>query len=146
MGLIRGNTAVVIGAMIIAPLLGPNVALALAATLGDLKLAAQARKANLFGIITPVILSAFVGFALKIDPMISDETSSRTVDSNADIVLALAAGCAVTLSFTLATMIALLGVLVAVALLPSLVTCGLLLVALRLAILLVPITIGHKNA
>jgi hypothetical protein len=30
-----GNTEVIIGAMVIAPLLGPNVALALAATLGD---------------------------------------------------------------------------------------------------------------
>lgn len=126
-GLIRGNTAVVIGAMVIAPLLGPNVALSLAATLGDLKLASQAKKANLFGLITPVLLSACVGYIFKIAPEMSDEISSRTEVSTTDIVLALAAGCAGTLSFTLATVSALIGVMVAVALLPPLVTCGLLL-------------------
>ncbi|MBW8016826.1 MAG: TIGR00341 family protein [Planctomycetes bacterium] len=126
-GLIRGNTAIVIGAMVIAPLLGPNMALALAATLGDIKLAGKAKKANIFGILTPIILSACVGFMLKGNPMDSAEIASRTVVTNADIVLALAAGCAGTLSFTLATASALIGVMVAVALLPPLVACGLLL-------------------
>ena len=126
-GLIRNNSAVVIGAMVIAPLLGPNMAMALAATLGDIKLAGKAKKANLFGIIIPIILSACVGFMLKANPMESEEILSRTVVSNTDIVLALAAGCAGTLSFTLASASSLIGVMVAVALLPPLVTCGLLL-------------------
>ena len=34
-GVLRGNLAIIIGAMVIAPLLGPNVALAFATTLGD---------------------------------------------------------------------------------------------------------------
>jgi hypothetical protein len=38
-GLVRDDIAIVIGAMVIAPLLGPNVSLSLAATLGDLDLA-----------------------------------------------------------------------------------------------------------
>ncbi|MCF7956745.1 MAG: TIGR00341 family protein [Phycisphaerae bacterium] len=126
-GLIRNNSAIVIGAMVIAPLLGPNMAMALAATLGDIKLASKAKKANIFGIITPIILSACVGFLLNSDPMDSAEIASRTVVTKADIVLALAAGCAGTLSFTQATSSALIGVMVAVALLPPLVTCGLLL-------------------
>jgi uncharacterized hydrophobic protein (TIGR00341 family) len=126
-GLIKGNSAIVIGAMVIAPLLGPNMALALAATLGDLKLASKARKANIIGIVSPVILAACISFLLKPDLMASEEISSRTVVSTADIILALAAGCAGTLSFTLATASALIGVMVAVALLPPLVTCGLLL-------------------
>ena len=37
-GLLEDNVAVIIGAMVIAPLLGPNIALALAAALGDVKL------------------------------------------------------------------------------------------------------------
>jgi len=125
-GLIRGNSAIVIGAMVIAPLLGPNMALALAATLGDIKLAGKAKKANIIGILTPVVLSAVVGCLLKTDLMVSEEIASRTTVSISDIVLALAAGCAGTLSFTLATASALIGVMVAVALLPPLVTCGLL--------------------
>ena len=34
-GLLRANVAIIIGAMVIAPLLGPNMGMALAATLGD---------------------------------------------------------------------------------------------------------------
>lgn len=37
-GLQRDNVAIVIGAMVIAPLLGPNIALVLGTTLGDLSL------------------------------------------------------------------------------------------------------------
>ena len=44
-GLIRGDVAIIIGAMVIAPLLGPNVALSLAATLGDLHLAKRSFRA-----------------------------------------------------------------------------------------------------
>jgi len=40
-GLVRDSVAVVIGAMVIAPLLGPHIALAFAASLGDLKLAGR---------------------------------------------------------------------------------------------------------
>ena len=43
-GLMRDNATIVIGAMVIAPLLGPNVALSLATTLGDLKMARDALK------------------------------------------------------------------------------------------------------
>jgi hypothetical protein len=38
-GLLRANVAIIIGAMVIAPLLGPNMRMALAATLGDSALA-----------------------------------------------------------------------------------------------------------
>lgn len=41
-GLLRNNVAVIIGAMVIAPLLGPNVALSLAAALGDGDLGSRA--------------------------------------------------------------------------------------------------------
>ena len=40
-GLMNNDTAVIIGAMVIAPLLGPNVALALATTLADTSLAVR---------------------------------------------------------------------------------------------------------
>lgn len=125
-GLMRGNTAVVIGAMVIAPLLGPNVALSLAAALGDFELAANARKANLVGILLPLLPAALLGavFSSTLD---SPEILSRTVVNESDIILALSAGCVATLSFTMALSNALIGVMVAVALLPPLVTCGILL-------------------
>ena len=43
-GLLENNLAVIVGAMVIAPLLTPNVAFALATTLGDTKLARKAIK------------------------------------------------------------------------------------------------------
>lgn len=46
-GIIRDNTGVVIGAMVIAPLLGPSVALSLGATLGD---GALMRRAQALGL------------------------------------------------------------------------------------------------
>jgi uncharacterized membrane protein len=42
-GLLKDSVAVIIGAMVIAPLLGPNVALALATALGDSPVAPTAR-------------------------------------------------------------------------------------------------------
>jgi hypothetical protein len=50
-GFMNNNITVVIGAMVIAPLLGPNVALSLATTLGDTGLARSAVKANAAGIL-----------------------------------------------------------------------------------------------
>ncbi len=125
-GLTRNNTAVVIGAMVIAPLLGPNIALALASALGDTQLAKDARKANIVGVLLPLLLAALFGcfYPGELD---SAEILSRSQVSLFDILLALAAGIAGTLSFTMSLSGALIGVMVAVALLPPLVTCGILL-------------------
>jgi hypothetical protein len=49
-GLLRANVAIIIGAMVIAPLLGPNMGMALAATLGDSALAKRSLKTNFTGI------------------------------------------------------------------------------------------------
>ena len=125
-GLIRSNTAVVIGAMVIAPLLGPNVALALAATLGDIDLTRKARRSAIAGLILPLIFSVILGYILHVDASIP-EIASRTSIGFSDIVVALAAGAAATLAFTTGASSTLIGVMVAVALLPPLVTLGLLL-------------------
>ncbi len=125
-GLMRNNTAVIIGAMVIAPLLGPNVALALSATLGDIQLAKDARKANLVGIALPLFFSAIVGMIFASDQLPA-EILSRTQVNLSDIILALAAGCVATLSFTMSLSGTLIGVMVAVALLPPLVAAGILL-------------------
>ncbi len=125
-GLVRDNAAVVIGAMVIAPLLGPNVALALAATLGDTQLAKNAKRANIVGMLLPLFVAAAIGVFIDCEGL-SAEIMSRTEVNLSDIVLALAAGCAATLSFTMAMSGTLIGVMVAVALLPPLVTCGMLL-------------------
>jgi len=125
-GILNNNVAVIIGAMVMAPLLGPNVALSLATTLGDLSLAKNALKANTAGIVIAVVLSLVMGSILTVNPSIP-EIESRTSVGLKDVILALASGCAGALSFTSAAPAALIGVAVAVALLPPLVTFGLLL-------------------
>jgi uncharacterized hydrophobic protein (TIGR00341 family) len=124
-GLIRGNVAVVVGAMVIAPLLGPNVALALGTTLGDISLTLRALKMNLVGVGIVYLLSVILGAIFSVDPS-GSEILTRTQAGVADVVLALAAGSAGALAYTSGLPASLVGVMVAVALLPPLVTAGLM--------------------
>jgi len=125
-GLLKENVAAIIGAMVIAPLLGPNVALSLATTLGDTDLARRALKANLVGLLVALLMAAATGVVFHVDTDLV-EIKSRTVVSIGDIALALAAGSAGALWFSSRTTRSLIGVMVAVALLPPLVVFGMLL-------------------
>ena len=125
-GLVKGNVAVVIGAMVIAPLLSPNMALALATTLGDVRMAVRSAATFAAGGMVSLALAVLVGVVVRVDPTVS-EISSRAVVGIGDVVLALAAGSAGALAFTTGISAALVGVMVAVALLPPLVASGLLL-------------------
>jgi uncharacterized hydrophobic protein (TIGR00341 family) len=125
-GLTRNNVAVIIGAMVIAPLLGPNVSLAVGTTFGDIKLVGKALRTGLAGIALATIVSSLIGIATTVDPDIN-AIAERTEVGFADITIALAAGCAGSLAFTSGLSRAVIGVMVAVALLPPLATFGLLL-------------------
>jgi uncharacterized hydrophobic protein (TIGR00341 family) len=125
-GLLKNNVAVIIGAMVIAPFLGPNVALSLSTNLADDKLGLNALKTLLSGILIVLLLSACMGYFFDADPTIP-EITTRTQANLSDIILALASGCAGVLAFTTGASSAVIGVMVAVALLPPLAVCGLLL-------------------
>jgi uncharacterized hydrophobic protein (TIGR00341 family) len=125
-GLLYNSVAIIIGAMVIAPLLGPNVALALGTTLGDLSLLRRALLTALAGIATAMAVSVIIGVLVHVDPTLP-EVASRTRVALGDIALGLAAGCAGALAFTTGVSATLIGVMVALALLPPLVACGLLL-------------------
>ena len=125
-GLIRGDVAVIIGAMVIAPLLGPTVAFALGLTLGDTALARLAAKASGAGVAVVMGLSMLIGLLFPVDPGVS-ELTARTHVGLADIAIAMAAGSAGSLAYTTGLPTAIIGVMVAVALLPPLVATGLLL-------------------
>ena len=120
-GILRNNVVFIIGAMVIAPALGPNVALSLGTTLGDFNLSRKAVRTIGVGIIAALVFSALIGIIYDIDTDIP-ELVSRTEVNLGDIVLALAAGSAAALSMTTGLLTALIGVMVAVALLPPLVT------------------------
>ncbi len=125
-GLIENNIAAIIGAMVIAPLLGPNIALAFAASLGDRSLMWQALKTNLTGVFIAFLITLLAGLVWP-TPLGSDEILSRTTVDIGDVALALASGAAAVLSLTTGISSTLVGVMVAVALLPPTATVGLLL-------------------
>ena len=124
-GLLKDNVAVIIGAMVIAPFLGPNVALALSTCLADYELGKNGLMTLLVGVVTAFVLAVALGLCLSVDPA-AGEIASRTRASISDIVLAMASGAAGVLAFTTGMSATLIGVMVAVALLPPLTVSGLL--------------------
>lgn len=123
LGMRSGQTAVVIGAMIIAPLLGPTMGMALAATVGNWKLGKQALSTLFIGCVFAVLMGLAIGFIVDIDPLVS-ELRNRTIVQPADIALALACGAAGVLAFSRGASLALVGVMIAVALVPPLSAAG----------------------
>jgi len=127
-GLVKDNVAVVIGAMVIAPLLGPNLSLALGAALGERKLMWRSVKTNLAGLALTLGLSLLIGLLWPVD-FDSRELMARTDVGLDSVALALASGAAAVLSITTGLSSVLVGVMVAVALMPPAVTLGLMLVS-----------------
>jgi uncharacterized hydrophobic protein (TIGR00341 family) len=115
-GLVENNTTTIIGAMVIAPLLGPNIALAFATALGDVKLFWQALKSNVVGISLAILIGIVIGFLLPLN-LQNQALLERTDVGLSGIVLALASGSAAVLSLSMGVSSVLVGVMVAVALL-----------------------------
>ena len=125
-GLLKDNVAVVIGAMVIAPLLGPNLALALGTALGDTDLMWKAFKTGLAGMSLALVLSILIGIFWPLN-VESRELLARTYVGLDSAVLAMASGAAAVISLTSGIPSILVGVMVAVALLPPAATMGLML-------------------
>jgi uncharacterized hydrophobic protein (TIGR00341 family) len=125
-GMIRNSTAMVIGGMVIAPLLLPSMSLALGTTLGDLKMIFKSVIASAAGIVFGFLVSLVIGLTFVFDPQV-EQVAMRGQTQFTDVVVALAAGAAGALAVTTGVSPALIGVMVAVALVPPLVASGLLL-------------------
>jgi len=122
-GIVKDSAAIVIGAMVIAPLIGPFTALAFAATLGDFQLMKRSILTSLYGILIPIGIALIVGLIFSL-PVDSAEFIARTNIELMDIVVAIAAGTAGALSFAKRVSEALVGVMVSVALLPPAIVLG----------------------
>lgn len=126
-GLLANSTAVVIGAMIVAMLLGPIIALSLSLIDGDARL----WRDSLFALISGVAVVAGVAFVIGLihrDIPISDEIMGRTAPNFLDLMIAMAGGAAgayATVSFRLS--LSLVGVAIATALVPPIASAGILL-------------------
>lgn len=121
-GLLANSTAVVIGAMLVAMLLGPITGIALGLVDGDNTLLRQSLLAELVGVIA-VVSVAFVIGTIHRDIPISSEMMARTAPNIMDLIIALAGGAAGTYATVSPRKSAgLVGVAIATALVPPLST------------------------
>ena len=125
LGLLQNDAAVIIGSMVLAPLLNPNKALALATTLADTALARRSALTIIAGIATALLVAIPMGYLMEVDPL-TRELALRSNVRLYYIALALASGTAGAYTMVAGIAEALVGVMVAVALLPPLVAAGLL--------------------
>jgi len=122
-GFQQDSPALVIAAMVLAPLLGPNIAAGFASLIGAHTLWRRAMQASLSGIGVALLVSCLLGLFFPIDITLR-EVASRTVFSWSILVLALVSGIAGALTFTTALSEVLVGVMVGIALLPPIVALG----------------------
>jgi len=128
-GLLANSSAVVIGAMLVAPLMGPIFGIALALSTGNRILLKTVVFAEIVGIILAVALPALVGL-IPLRPDFGSEILARTQPTIYDVLVALASGLAGAYALIDEKISpALPGVAIATALVPPLAACGLNLAA-----------------
>lgn len=125
-GMIQDQVAVVIGAMVIAPLLGPILAFAFAQTIGTVQLMLVALRALGAGLALAVVAGIALSFVVPFNGE-SDLLDYSHSLSLMTVALPLASGAAAALMVAGGQTSGLVGVMVAAALLPPLSAFGLLL-------------------
>lgn len=129
-GLLTNSVAVIIGAMLVAPLMSPIIGVGLASVTGDSKLLRTAIGTLLLGAVLAVLLSFVMTLINRFLPFISlqdipSEVFARTRPTPIDLVIALSGGLAAAYALTRKNLSAALpGVAIATALMPPLSTIG----------------------
>jgi uncharacterized hydrophobic protein (TIGR00271 family) len=129
-GLLTDSAAVIIGAMLVAPLMSPILGLSLASVAGQQNMFRQAVVALIVGILLAVLLSAFITWTSELLPFyilntLPGEILARTRPSPFDLGIAIAGGAAAAYALAQPKISAALpGVAIATALMPPLCTVG----------------------
>ncbi len=130
-GLLANSTAVVIGAMLVAPLMGPIFGISFSLATGDNRLLARSAAAEAKGVLLAIGLAWLIGLVPP-HPAFGTEILARTSPTVYDMAIAVASGLAG--AFAMAdrrVSPALPGVAIATAIVPPLAVTGLCLSALR---------------
>ena len=122
-GILKNNIAIIIGAMVIAPFLGPNMSMAFGTILGDWPIIKKSILTGVLATLIALLISMTWGFTANNIGIITNDPEIEYLD----IVLALICGFAGVLSVLSGQGSTLVGVMVAAALLPPLMRGGLLL-------------------
>ncbi|MDX1423523.1 MAG: TIGR00341 family protein [Kiloniellales bacterium] len=126
-GLHANSTAVVIGAMLIAPLMDPILGLSAAIVLGWTGRMVRSVILIALGTVVSIAIAMAVGFMIPDRIVVVPEIASRTSPTLLDLGVALGAGAAAAYALTRRASVALPGVALAVALAPPLAVVGLML-------------------
>ncbi|MGK7874047.1 MAG: DUF389 domain-containing protein [Xenococcaceae cyanobacterium] len=124
LGLLSNSSAVIIGAMIVAPLMNPILSMSFAVVTGNWTLYKRSLVTVLLGALCAILVSYWISVLLPIN-VVRSEIVARTSPNLIDLGIAIAAGAAGSFSLTrksIASSIA--GVAIAVALVPPLCVVG----------------------
>lgn len=131
-GLLLNSPAVVVGSMVIAPLVGPAMAASVGTVVNDHDLFARGVRLQIGGLIlsvfTAAVFAIMVRYARLIPPQMDITTvpqiRSRVAPDFLSLIVAVGAGVAGVVSLTSGVSTALVGVMIAVALIPPAATVG----------------------
>jgi len=131
-GLLLDSPAVVVGSMVIAPLIGPAMTANVGTVVDDNELFIRGVKLQAFGLLLAIASATVFAVLVRtanVVPPIADVTSvgqvrERVAPDFLSLVVALGAGAAGVLSLTSGVSTALVGVMIAVALIPPAATVG----------------------
>ena len=131
-GLMLDSPAVVVGSMVIAPLIGPAMATSVGTVVDDREMFRRGVKLQIFGLLLAVASAGLFAFLIRsvhLIPPLADVTSipeirERIAPDFLSLVVALGAGVAGVISLSTGVSTALVGVMIAVALIPPAATVG----------------------
>ena len=133
LGLLSNSAPAIVGAMIIAPLMGPIISLSYSIDIFDWKLSRRSILTLITGVLL-VVFTAYISTRLIGLRIAGSEILSRTSPTLLDLGIAMAAGAAAAFSYTRKSIISsIAGVAIAVALVPPLAVTGIGLAYGRLA-------------
>ncbi|WP_435319090.1 TIGR00341 family protein [Haloarchaeobius sp. TZWSO28] len=132
-GLLQNSAATIIGAMVVAPLMGPAIAASVGAVLEDDELGSRGIHLQITGLVGAIALGFLVGVVVQQTVLVEPDLSIREVPQIMErvrpgilsLVLALGSGAAGAISIMRGSGSTLVGVAIAVALVPPAATAGL---------------------
>jgi len=131
-GLLLNSPAVVVGSMVIAPLVGPAMSASIGTVVDETDLFRRGVKLQVLGVVLSILSAAVFAYLVRsihLVPPISDVTSipqvrERIAPDFLSLAVALGAGVAGAISLSTGVSTALVGVMIAVALIPPAATIG----------------------
>ena len=131
-GLLLNSPATVVGSMVIAPLIGPAMSAAIGTVVDDESMFKRGVRMQVIGVIVAIAAATAFAFALRtlafvppgLDPLELAEVSERLAPKVLVLVVAIGAGIAGIVSLMTGVSAALVGVMIAVALIPPAAAVG----------------------